>query len=573
MFVDILDFKSAIAVENILTPYKKGRLAQDKKTRLPKEKITPEICMEVLQSTNYARNIKDMLLCIAELPQAEQAAFRDVVLAAFYNREQPNDILVLGKKLAVANGFEEALSAAIYPQDGEFLLSGPRLLRGYRSPILNLEDEEVAKIDCFECSDVEFFAFDKNVLPSEMRFPFAKQVYFAHSSLENVKKMTFNPEATVYLDNESVLPQNLEVATCRYLVVPPEVLPVVQKWKVREGSLGFDGRQKKFSGELDLTAFGLVQLQRCDLKDVSRIRFREGAVAIMRDAKNLPSDMDFSALTKVDLGDCDLQNQTCPRFRDGAQAILKDAKNLPPNMDFSECVTVDLSGCDLKGQKLRFDEARQVYLEQAALGQTVLDFPKCEVLSLMGTSLLPKTKLYFPKAAEVNFSSVTNLPDDVDVSHCAQIRFRAVNLKNQPHLRFADGAEVDLQGALNIPKNVDFSRCARVNLSATDLKNCANLTFQEGAWVNLSEAQGLPERLDVSSCSYISLFGAGMTKVKWVCFKNKEQMRQSLWAPASGFLGKVCFSEDVSELESAQTESEQVKQTLLQKMKEKFRRS
>ena len=31
MFVDISDYKSALAIENILTPYKKGRLAEDKK--------------------------------------------------------------------------------------------------------------------------------------------------------------------------------------------------------------------------------------------------------------------------------------------------------------------------------------------------------------------------------------------------------------------------------------------------------------------------------------------------------------------------------------------------------------
>lgn len=31
MFVDIEDFKSALVVENILPPYKKGQFAQDKK--------------------------------------------------------------------------------------------------------------------------------------------------------------------------------------------------------------------------------------------------------------------------------------------------------------------------------------------------------------------------------------------------------------------------------------------------------------------------------------------------------------------------------------------------------------
>ena len=48
MFVDIENFKSPIAVENILVPYKKGRLSDDKKYRFPKEKITPEVCFNSL---------------------------------------------------------------------------------------------------------------------------------------------------------------------------------------------------------------------------------------------------------------------------------------------------------------------------------------------------------------------------------------------------------------------------------------------------------------------------------------------------------------------------------------------
>ena len=97
--MDIEDFKNAIAVENILTPYKKGRLAPDKKTRLPKEPITPEVCMEILKSTNYARNIKDMLLCIAELPSSEWAQFKEVVLATFERREQPYEVVKIGEHI------------------------------------------------------------------------------------------------------------------------------------------------------------------------------------------------------------------------------------------------------------------------------------------------------------------------------------------------------------------------------------------------------------------------------------------------------------------------------------------
>ena len=106
MFVDIEDFKGAIAVENILTPYKRGRLAQDKKSYLPKEPITPDVCMVVLKSTNNPRNIKDMLQCIAELPQSEQGQFKDIVLAAFDERQQPQDIVELGRSLADGGNYK-----------------------------------------------------------------------------------------------------------------------------------------------------------------------------------------------------------------------------------------------------------------------------------------------------------------------------------------------------------------------------------------------------------------------------------------------------------------------------------
>ncbi len=105
MFVDIEIFKGAIAVENILMPYKKGRLASDKKTRLPKEQITPDVCMQVLKSTNNPRNIKDMLQCVVDLPLDEQAQFKEVILACFANREQPDEVFEIAEKLAIDSGY------------------------------------------------------------------------------------------------------------------------------------------------------------------------------------------------------------------------------------------------------------------------------------------------------------------------------------------------------------------------------------------------------------------------------------------------------------------------------------
>ena len=121
MFVDITDFKSPLAVENILTPYKKGRLADDKKSRLPKEKITPAVCFEILRSTNYARNIKDMLECMRRLSYAEQAQFKEVVLATFTQREQPQAILDLSREFAIANRFEREFDEVRKIKEGVFL--------------------------------------------------------------------------------------------------------------------------------------------------------------------------------------------------------------------------------------------------------------------------------------------------------------------------------------------------------------------------------------------------------------------------------------------------------------------
>lgn len=135
MFVDIESFKSVLAIENLLIPYKRGRLASDKKSYLPKEPITPDICWEVLRSTNAPRNINDMLSCIADLPPSEQAQFKDVVLVTCTQREQPDkktyNIVLLGKKLAAASGYEHELGEAQKIKEGDFLLSSSKCDKGF----------------------------------------------------------------------------------------------------------------------------------------------------------------------------------------------------------------------------------------------------------------------------------------------------------------------------------------------------------------------------------------------------------------------------------------------------------
>lgn len=157
MFVDIENPKSPLAVENILTPYKKERVIRGK--RYPKEPITPNVCMEILHSTNYARNIKDMLSCIADLPLFEQAQFKDVVLATFDRREQPNDVLVWGKKLAVASGFEAELAEVQKVKDGDFLFSAPQVDKSFvsfKNTFENVDFSAYQRLTCLSDEEIEF---------------------------------------------------------------------------------------------------------------------------------------------------------------------------------------------------------------------------------------------------------------------------------------------------------------------------------------------------------------------------------------------------------------------------------
>ncbi len=69
--------------------------------------FTPEQAKRILSVTNYAPYMRDMLKLIATFPKEKQMPFRDVVLATFEEREQPNGVLIFGKKLAIAGGYEE----------------------------------------------------------------------------------------------------------------------------------------------------------------------------------------------------------------------------------------------------------------------------------------------------------------------------------------------------------------------------------------------------------------------------------------------------------------------------------
>ena len=76
--------------------------------------FTPEKACAIVDITNAPPFMRDLLKLIAAFPKEEQGQFKDVVLTVFDKerdeRDQPNEIVVLGKKLAVSGGYEKKLN-------------------------------------------------------------------------------------------------------------------------------------------------------------------------------------------------------------------------------------------------------------------------------------------------------------------------------------------------------------------------------------------------------------------------------------------------------------------------------
>ena len=79
--------------------------------------FTPEKARAIVDITNVPPFMRDLLKLIAAFPKEEQGQFKDAVLAVFDKerdwRDQPNEIVVLGKKLAVSGEYEEELNRVL----------------------------------------------------------------------------------------------------------------------------------------------------------------------------------------------------------------------------------------------------------------------------------------------------------------------------------------------------------------------------------------------------------------------------------------------------------------------------
>ncbi len=513
MFVDIRNSKTPLKIANILTAYDKGVVV--KGVRQPKEKLTQEVCFDILKSTNYPRCIRDILQLIAKLPDEEQAQFKDVVLACFDNREQPEPILQLGRELAEKSGYGIEFAKAQKIKDGPYLYS----------------DVDVRK--CFMClgsefTDEDFSAYDKVIFLSD------KKIYF-DADVKFPKNMEFPNSTDVSFSDKN-----------KGLMAPKCDFDGVQSICFKDGAKVDLYVVKNLPPNLDFSRYAEVGLLGCDLREQLNLHFREGAKVNLDRAENLPPNIDFSCCDELDLSGCDLSGQPHLRFKNGAKVVLRHAYNLPTNLDFSCCDKVNL-GCDLSGQPhLCFKDGAEVILNGAKNLPADLDFSMCDDVDLTSCDLSSQPNLRFKNGAKVNLCEAENFPRNLDLSKCSEL-WLCGDLTSLPHLCFKDGARVDLSGAENLPENLDFSMCSKVDLTSCDLSEQPHLRFKDGAKVNLSNAYNLPKNLDVSMCSDVNLEECDLNLVKELVFKNRQQMEDSCAELPDGWKGKLVFADEQPE--------------------------
>ncbi len=270
MFVDIENPKSPLKVANILMAYDKGVVI--KGVRQPKEKLTPEVCFDILKSTNHPRCIQNMLSCIAKLPDKEQALFKDVVLACFDNREQPEPILQLGRELAEKSGYGIEFAKAQKLKEGEYLLSDATVRKGLVCLKSEFKNEDFRAYDKVIFLSDEKIQFDYRVkFPKNMEFPNSSDVSFYDEKkadgcdLHGVQGIRFKKGAKVNLRIAGNLPENLDFSCCDE-----------------------------------------VNLFYCDLSGQPHLRFKNGAKVDLSNTYNLSENLDFSPCEEVNLERCSL---------------------------------------------------------------------------------------------------------------------------------------------------------------------------------------------------------------------------------------------------------------------------
>lgn len=567
MFVGIEDYKGAIAVENILTPYKKGRLAPDKKTRLPKEPITPEVCMEVLRSTNYARNIKDMLECIADLPKAQQAQFKDVVLATFSNREQPSDVLFLGKKLAYVSGYTKEFYAVKELKAGDFIASAVKPAKSY----LHLKGlghlpEDLSEYEELVCrGGSPEFAYVKK-MPKTLKFENCMTARLDANTLEGVKNIVCYKVDTLSLKGRQwyekgggealkrlectgcdfITLENItfaqspavEISGCNNLALrwlknfsQPEVFDGMAYVMLNEIEFAdlkkplkfhnIDGLQIHKSYLPETVEFENVQslVSNADFEATKTVNFNNMQKLDLSSAKNLP-DVVVEGGKSVELNHAEFRSDSKVVLNDVTDAKMSYVKKMPKALTVAKCRRFEAYQTDFKDVGFLPQDVNELHLIGAVNLPSLTILANTEKLNIDSAAFADGQKLVLDGVKIVKATELKNAPDLIKITHADEVHLLLSDLQNTKKTVFSDVKNV-WAGALSISGDFSAKNCQLVSFAHGGFEPQANLKFEQIDMVDFTTCDKMPENLDVSKVKDLSF--SSLKGVKELILRDEKQ--------------------------------------------------
>ena len=586
MFVGIEDYKGAIAVENILTPYKKGRLAPDKKTRLPKEPITPEVCMEVLRSTNYARNIKDMLECIADLPKAQQAQFKDVVLATFSNREQPSDVLFLGKKLAYVSGYTKEFYAVKELKAGDFIASAVKPAKSY----LHLKGlghlpEDLSEYEELVCrgGSPEFVYVKK--MPKTLKFENCMTARLDANALEGVENIVCHKVDTLslkgrqwyekdggealkriectdcdFLKLENITfaqPPIVKISGCKNLVLgrlknfsQPEVFDGMAYVMLNEIEFAdikkplkfhnIDGLQIHKSYLPETVEFENVQslVSNADFEATKTVNFNNMQKLDLSSAKNLP-DVVVEGGKYVELNHAEFRSDSKVVFNDVTDAKMSYVKKMPKALTVAKCRRFEAYQTDFKDVGFVSQDVNELHLIGAVNLPSLTILANTEKLNIDSAAFADGQKLVLNGVKIVKATELKNAPDLIKITHADEVHLLLSDLQNTKKTVFSDVKNV-WAGALSISGDFSAKNCQLVSFSHGRFEPQANLKFEQIDMVDFTTCDKMPENLDVSKVKDLSFFS--LKGVKQLVLRDEKQRGEIKSYAFDSFDGNLVYT-------------------------------
>ncbi len=567
MFVGIEDYKGAIAVENILTPYKKGRLAPDKKTRLPKEPITPKVCMEVLRSTNYARNIKDMLECIADLPKAQQAQFKDVVLATFSNREQPSDVLFLGKKLAYVSGYTKEFYAVKELKAGDFIASAVKPAKSY----LHLKGlghlpEDLSEYEELVCrgGSPEFVYVKK--MPKTLKFENCMTARLDANALEGVENIVCHKVDTLSLkgrqwyekgggealkrlecaDCDFITLENItfaqspavEISGCNNLALrwlknfsQPEVFDGMAYVMLNEIEFAdlkkplkfhnIDGLQIHKSYLPETVEFENVQslVSNADFEVTKTVNFNNMQKLDLSSAKNLP-DVVVEGGKYVELNHAEFRSDSKVVLNDVTDAKMSYVKKMPKALTVAKCRRFEAYQTDFKDVGFLPQDVNELHLIGAVNLPSLTILANTEKLNIDSAAFADGQKLVLNGVKIVKATELKNAPELIKITHADEVHLLLSDLQNTKKTVFSDVKNVWV-GALSISGDFSAKNCQLVSFAHGGFEPQANLKFEQIDMADFTACDKMPENLDVSKVGKISF--SSLKGVKELILRDEKQ--------------------------------------------------